>query len=108
MPLPDHFGDLLTQSATFQNPSARDVYGARTFAAATAFKCHITYTQRNMMKSDGTVVVIDGTLKMDGLYNILQGARIVFADSTTAEVVAVRTYYDEVGAHHTSCDFSGS
>lgn len=108
MTLANHFSDLMTQSASYQNPSARDVYGARTFASAVSFMCHITYAQRNIMKSDGTTVVIDGTLKMDGVYAIQQGAQIVFADSSTAEVVAVRTYYDEAGAHHTSADFSGT
>jgi len=108
MTLPNHFSDLMTQSASYQNPSTRDLYGARTFATAVNFMCHITYSQKNMMKGDGTTVVIDGTLKMDGIYSIQQGAQIVFADSSTAEVITVRTYYDESGPHHTSVDFSGT
>lgn len=108
MTLANHFSDLMTQSASFKNPSSRDVYGARTFATAVSFMCHITYSSKNVLKSDGTIVVADGTLKMDGLYTIQQGAQIVFADSSIAEVIAVRTYYDEVGAHHTSVDFSGA
>lgn len=107
MSLDKNFSDLMTQSASYKNPSSRDVYGARTFASPVAFMCHITYSKNNVLKADGTTVTVDGTVKMDGVYGIQQGAQVVFADSSVAEIVAVRTYYDESGAHHTSADFFG-
>jgi hypothetical protein len=98
---------LMITDASYQNVSSRDVYGTRTGGSTVTFKCHIKYNRRETYMPDGTMVVYGGTVYMDGVYSVNKGAILNLPDGTHPKILSVQTFYDEVGAHHTTIDFEG-
>jgi len=99
--------DLMITSASFQNVSSRDVYGARTGGSTVTFKCHIKYDRKEAYNSDGAIVTFGGTVYMDGVYNVQKGAILNLPDGTKPKILDVQTFYDEIGSHHTTINFEG-
>jgi len=98
---------LMPTTATFQNVTSRDVYGARTGGTVVTFKCHIKYDRREAYTSDGQLVTFGGTVYMDDVYNVQKGAILNLPDGTKPKILSVQTFYDEDAAHHTTIDFEG-
>ena len=99
--------DLMPTTATFANPSGFDVYGKPTAGTAVSFKCHISRNQKQVFTPDGVAVLQGGTIQMDGIYNVEEEAVLTLPDGSTPKILAVKTFFDEYGAHHTSLDFEG-
>lgn len=99
--------DLMPTTATFANPSGFDVYGKPTAGTAVSFKCHISRNQKQVFTADGVAVLQGGTVQMDGVYDVEEEAILTLPDGSTPKILAVKTFFDENGAHHTSLDFEG-
>jgi len=99
--------ELMVTSASYEDVTSRNVYGARTGGTAVSFKCHIKFDRREAYTSDGQLVTFGGTVYMDGIYNVSKGAILNLPDGTHPKILNVQTFYDEVGPHHTTIDFEG-
>jgi hypothetical protein len=107
MPLDEALKELMPTSGAYQNISSRDVYGKRIGGPAVPFKCHITLNRNDRYSAeDSGTVVYSGNLIMDDVYDIAKGA-IITIEGERVKAVRVTTYFDEVGANHTSVEFSG-
>jgi hypothetical protein len=107
MPLDQALKDLMITSGSFQNVASRDVYGKRTGAASVSFKCHLTLNREDRYsQEDSGTAVFSGNIIMDDVYTINKGAIISIAGELV-KATRVTTYFDEVGSHHTSVEFSG-
>jgi hypothetical protein len=98
---------LMVTEASYQNVASRDVYGARTGGSVVTFKCHIKRNRKEAYVADGNVVTYGGTVYMDAVYDIGKNAILNLPDGTKPKILNVQTFYDEVGAHHTTVDFEG-
>lgn len=103
----DQLLQLLITEASYSNVSSRDVYGTRTAGTPVTFKCHIKYNRREAYSPDGVLVTYGGTVYMDGVYDVQKGAILNLPDGTHPKILNVQTFYDEIGAHHTTIDFEG-
>jgi len=99
--------ELMVTSASYEDVTSRNVYGARTGGTAVSFMCHIKFDRREAYTSDGQLVTFGGTVYMDGIYNVSKGAILNLPDGTHPKILNVQTFYDEVGPHHTTIDFEG-
>jgi len=99
--------DLMPTVATFANPTGYDVYGKPSAGTAISFKCHISRNQRQVFGPEGVTILQGGTLQMDGVYDIDEEAILTLPDGSKPKILAVKTFFDENGAHHTSVDFEG-
>lgn len=107
MPLAQALKDLMITSGSFQNVASRDVYGKRTGGAAVAFQCHLTLNREDRYsQEDSGTAVFSGNIIMDDVYAINKGA-IISIEGQSVKATRVTTFYDEVGSHHTSVEFSG-
>lgn len=107
MPLDQALKDLMITPGTFRNVASRDVYGKRIGGAAVAFQCHLTLNREEKYSAeDSGAVVFSGSIIMNGVYAINKGAIIEIVDRLV-KATRVTTFFDEVGEHHTSVEFSG-
>ena len=98
---------LMPSVATYANVASRDVYGTRTAGSTVSFHCHISLKRLENQVDEGGTVAISGTIIMDNVYDIQKGAILTLPDGSTPRVTAVSTFFDEVGAHHTTIEFGG-
>lgn len=107
MPLDQALKDLMITSGSFQNVASRDVFGKRTGGTPVPFKCHLTLNREDRYsQEDSGSTVFSGSIIMDNVYNMQKGA-IISIEGQTVKAVRVTTYFDEIGANHTSVEFSG-
>jgi len=99
--------DLMPTTATFANPTGYNVYGKPTAGTVVTFKCHISRNQRQVFTPEGVAVLQGGSIQMDDIYDIQEEAILTLPDGSTPKILAVKTFFDETGAHHTSLDFEG-
>ena len=101
------FTDLMPTEATYQNSTGYDIYGKPTAGDVVNFKCHISRTESSRYSADGLTVVEVATIQMDGLYDITKEALLTLPDGSTPKITAVKTFFDETGAHHTTVEVEG-
>ena len=99
--------ELMITSGTYQNVTSKDIYGKRTGGTAVKFKCHIKYNRRETYTPEGNIVVLGGSVIMDGVYDVQKNAILNLPDGSKPKIVSVQTFYDEVGPHHTTIEFEG-
>lgn len=99
--------DLMPTTATFANPTGYNVYGKPTAGTVVTFKCHISRNQRQVFSPEGVAVLQGGSIQMDDIYDVEEEAILTLPDGSTPKIIAVKTFFDENGAHHTSLDFEG-
>lgn len=98
---------MFPTTATYQNVTSRDIYGAKSVGSAVTFKCHLKTQRVEDFQGDGDVVSLAGTAIMDGVYDVQKGALLTLPSGDTPKITKVDTFYDEVGAHHTTIEFAG-
>jgi hypothetical protein len=98
---------LMATTATYQNVASRDVYGSRNGGTVVTFKCHIKLNRREAYTPEGNTISYGGTIYMDNVYDVQKNAILNMPDGTHPKILNVQTFYDEVGAHHTTIDFEG-
>ena len=101
------FADMMPTTATFANVASTNIYGKKTAGAPVSFKCHISRNNREVYTPEGVIIVKGGSIQMDGIYAVQDTAVLTLPDGSTPKIIAVKTFYDESGAHHTSIDFEG-
>lgn len=101
------FTDLMPTEATFQNQTGYDKFGKPTAGDVVNFKCHISRTESSRYTPDGLTVVEIATIQMDDVYDITKEALVTLPDGSTPKITAVKTFFDELGAHHTTLEVEG-
>lgn len=101
------FFDMMPTTATYQNETGYNIYGQPSVGAVTTFKCHISRQNISRYSPEGVTVVEGGTIQMNGLYDITKESQLNLPDGTTPKILQVKTFFDEVGPHHTTVDFEG-
>lgn len=97
-----NFRELFSESVTLYAPSARDMYGKRSYASASvSAPAHLVAEVELIRTTDGREVVQTGKVYLYGDYTVDTSYRIVLADGSEPSIIAVDTPYDEDGPHHT-------
>jgi hypothetical protein len=103
MPLDEALKALMITSGSFMNVASRDVYGKRVGGSPVTFKCHLTLNKNDSYESETTRQTVSGVMIMDGVYNIQKNA-IITVEGVEFKPLKITTFYDEVGANHTSVE----
>lgn len=101
------FFDLMPTTATYQNQTGYDIFGQPSVGQTTTFKCHISRQNLSRYTPEGLSVVEGGTIQMNGIYDITKESLLTLPDGTTPKILAVKTFFDEDGEHHTTVEFEG-
>lgn len=97
-----NYRELFSESVTLIAPSARDMYGKRSYASASvSVPAHLVAETEMVRTADGREVVQTGKVYLYGPQTVDTSYRIVLADGTIPSIIAVDTPFDEDGAHHT-------
>lgn len=99
--------NLMVSTASYQNVVSKDIYGKKTGGTATTFKCHVKYNRREMYTPEGNMVLLGGSVIMDGVYDIQKNAILTLPNGSTPKIINVQTFFDEIGPHHTTVEFEG-